>query len=496
MSSPSAASYSDDRDATVTRRLDFAAKPSRLRPNGPGKSNGVHAAHANIDEEEEEDVEEEADAMDIPGGGEELDDDDEPPEPLDDEEVEEEVPTPPRSRGRKKLSEALPPSEDEPELFQDEEDEEEVDPVPVPKAKKNAAVPAKPPAKPPPAARGRKKRAAPEIDTEEKDGDEQDQRQAKRPRGTKQPDKTSPKRPVSSRSTASVQPAKPRGRPRGRPKKTALAEGDEAGETSFMALQKGPPLPKRRGLVSVHHDPDAVHQTRSGRHSYRPLGWWKGEQVVTEDESRSDMFTKDRRDFVLGSVKEIIRVPEDMAPSRRAPRSKTRTKAKARGAVEAVAEDEELEPWETYPGTIDGEIIVWEPEHELQPPADEEEVQIVDEQIAVSADALQTKDIKDASFRFAKTLTTPFMGAGIVDLPPGTEKRPKNSRKMHMVFFVHYGKVAVTVNDVHFRISAGGQWFVPRGEYPFSTGPLYIHVCLNFVSDNLSADRQLLQHHE
>ncbi|KAJ2967788.1 hypothetical protein NQ176_g9498 [Zarea fungicola] len=57
------------------------------------------------------------------------------------------------------------------------------------------------------------------------------------------------------------------------------------------------------------------------------------------------------------------------------------------------------------------------------------------------------------------------MGAGIVDLPPGSEKRPKNSRKMHLVFFVHYGKVTVSVNEVQFRISAGGMWFVPRGNY-------------------------------
>jgi centromere protein C len=82
----------------------------------------------------------------------------------------------------------------------------------------------------------------------------------------------------------------------------------------------------------------------------------------------------------------------------------------------------------------------------------------------VSADAVQTTQIRDGTFRFAKTLTMPFMGSGIVDLPPGAEKRPKNSRKMHMVFFVHYGKVVVTVNEAQFRISAGGTWFVPRGE--------------------------------
>jgi centromere protein C len=51
----------------------------------------------------------------------------------------------------------------------------------------------------------------------------------------------------------------------------------------------------------------------------------------------------------------------------------------------------------------------------------------------------------------------------MVDLPPGAVKKPKNSRKMQMVFFVYYGRVQVTVNDNVFRIGKGGMWQVPRG---------------------------------
>jgi centromere protein C len=51
----------------------------------------------------------------------------------------------------------------------------------------------------------------------------------------------------------------------------------------------------------------------------------------------------------------------------------------------------------------------------------------------------------------------------MVDLPPGAVKKPKNSRKMQMVFFVFYGRVEVTVNDTTFRIGKGGMWQVPRG---------------------------------
>lgn len=75
------------------------------------------------------------------------------------------------------------------------------------------------------------------------------------------------------------------------------------------------------------------------------------------------------------------------------------------------------------------------------------------------------RDISGAEFRFAKTLTLPFFGSGIVDLPPGGAKRSKNSRKMQMVFFVFYGRVTVEVGTpvTRFGIGKGGQWQVPRG---------------------------------
>jgi centromere protein C len=253
---------------------------------------------------------------------------------------------------------------------------------------------------------------------------------------------------------------KNKGRP-GRKPKNASAGGDEdgdVGETSFAALQRGPPMPKSRGLVSLRKDlDDTMTQTRSGRHSYRPVQYWRGEQVVREDEEQADMFAKDR--FVLPSIKEIVRVPEEEVRSK-----STTSKSKGRPKPKKPVVEEEYEEWEVNPGTVEGEVVIWETEHEEHPPADDEPVQVTDERIAISSKAVQTSEIRDATFRFAKTLTMPFMGAGVVDLPPGGEKRPKNSRKMHMVFFVHTGKVMVTINEAQFRISAGGMWFVPRGK--------------------------------
>ncbi len=76
------------------------------------------------------------------------------------------------------------------------------------------------------------------------------------------------------------------------------------------------------------------------------------------------------------------------------------------------------------------------------------------------------RDISGATFRFAKTLTLPFFGSGMVDLPPLGAKRVKNSRKMQMVFFVFYGRVTVDVGTPTstFSIGRGGMWQVPRGK--------------------------------
>ena len=92
--------------------------------------------------------------------------------------------------------------------------------------------------------------------------------------------------------------------------------------------------------------------------------------------------------------------------------------------------------------------------------------------IAYSFEAIDMRDIAGADFKFAKTLTLDFFGAGMVDLPPGCAKRMKNSRRMQMVFFVFYGRVTVNVGTppTKFSIGKGGQWQVPRGkQLPFES---------------------------
>lgn len=123
----------------------------------------------------------------------------------------------------------------------------------------------------------------------------------------------------------------------------------------------------------------------------------------------------------------------------------------------AAANDGLPEPWEEEPGIFSGAVKLWDAD--LESSLD----YLVEDEIAYSAQALDTRHVANGSFRYAKTLTMPFFGAGVVELPPAGVKRAKNARKWQMVFFVAAGKVLVEIAGNSFRIGRGGMWQVPRG---------------------------------
>jgi centromere protein C len=208
-----------------------------------------------------------------------------------------------------------------------------------------------------------------------------------------------------------------------------------------------------------------MRTTRSGRASFKPLEWWKGEHVEYDEEQEEIFKDAGNRHFKMPTVKGVVRTEASQDELARKRRGRPPVGRKPSRRPSTVAEEEEIEreEWEDDPGRVTGEVICWEPEHEFEPPAEDDEVEVIPDELAISENAIQLKDIKDATFKFAKTLTLPFFGSGIVDLPPGAEKRPKNSRKMHLVFFVHTGSVQVTIAQTEFGIAKGGMFFVPRG---------------------------------
>ncbi|KAI9845664.1 MAG: hypothetical protein M1837_004638 [Sclerophora amabilis] len=192
---------------------------------------------------------------------------------------------------------------------------------------------------------------------------------------------------------------------------------------------------------------EGVQTTRSGRPSLKPLAYWRNERIVYGGGNKAR--------GTLPAIQEVIRTEEVEAPKRP---SRRPTASKKRSRAASVAVEEQLEPWEISPGVIMTEVSQWDPDQGLGL-----KNELIESDIAFSSTAIETREVANSTFRYAKTLTTPFFGAGLVDVPPGGIKRPKNSRKMQLVFFVFYGRVLVDVAGTPFRISKGGMWQVPRG---------------------------------
>ncbi|OAA67151.1 cupin domain containing protein [Niveomyces insectorum RCEF 264] len=340
--------------------------------------------------------------------------------------------------------------------------------------------------------------ADPDEDDEAEQQQQQHREQAKRQRLEEVPKAPGrPRgRPPANRSAADTgeRQRQPQAEPEiQKKKKQRKSSGVGAATAAAAAVPRGPPLPKGRGLVIKRRplngeDGDAITQTRSGRNSIQPLAFWRNERVEFDTSDvqldRSGRATSRKgQHFVLPSVREIHRVEdEDLPPlsksahsahggNRHRRNAAGRPKSKRRGGDDNGESEEdynhelEREPWETDPGTVSGSVAIWYPEHELEPPAPGQPLERMSAEIAMSSAAIKTEAVRDGSFRFVKTLSLPFFGTGMVDLPPGTEKRLKNARKMHMAFFVHYGQVLVTVSETSFRIAKGGMWSVPRGNY-------------------------------
>ncbi|RYP08810.1 hypothetical protein DL765_008673 [Monosporascus sp. GIB2] len=490
----------------VKRKLDFSKSDksqTKAVTNGRPKANGAASTNAKLtngrthhsedsdnedDDEavlpgrrnrreeeqgEEEGYEESMQVLDMGGDDVELPGHDEmtpePDEEVTNEQVEEEEeekvqPQPAKRRGRK-------PNQPPVEAEQPQPPAREVDDEPV-KKKRGRPARTAPQEEPQVSSSPKRRRAGrnslsnvEEEPAEEEPAEEEpvEEREPKRQRTEKPSSKA-----TSAASKAKPAPeAKPEAKPAAQKGKPGRKRKSSGVGVASPAVQRGPPLPKARGLVSLRREgADEIRTTRSGRLSVRPLEFWKGERYEFDDE-QEEVYGDKRSHFVFNKVKGVVRAeePEPQPKTRRGRPGKRSSRPKGRRSV-AEDSDEEPDDWENDPGRIVGECIYWYPEYEANPPEDEDRVEVVEEELAISSNAINLKDIKDATFKFAKTLTLPFFGAGVVDLPPGSEKRPKNSRKMQMVFFVYTGSVTVTIAEATtFRISKGGMWFVPRGNH-------------------------------
>ncbi|KAJ9215010.1 hypothetical protein DTO166G4_3408 [Paecilomyces variotii] len=327
---------------------------------------------------------------------------------------------------------------------QDEDISEAESPVPEPrKTSKESTVQKKASAKDQVSQRGSK------ANTTQADGTSK-RKQAGRPSKTRRDEEEEPTEQRPAKKSKTTGP-KNQG-----PKATGNAELDKVVEN--YANRTGP-LKGRSLYILKRENPDQVAtHTRSGRVSVRPLAYWRNERCVYGDEEAQ---VGER--FPLTTIKEIIRT-EDVEPEKRAGskrKSSKKSKSKSKKNPDDESEDEtqdNSDPWEKE-GILHGYVRKWDPETQTTTEDDD----VLD--IAYGPAGIETREVKDSTFRFAKLLSSPFLGSGIVELPPGGVKKPKNSKRMHMVFYVCHGRVQVDISGVQFSAGKGCVFQVPRGNY-------------------------------
>ena len=253
----------------------------------------------------------------------------------------------------------------------------------------------------------------------------------------------------------------------------------KAASAELMGPPQDPRRPKARSLYVLRSetpaDDSGARVLRSGRTSVKPMAFWRNERIVYGDGNI------DGSTLVLPGIKEVIRTEEVEQPRPKRATGRRPGSRRKRQLEDVEEEDEDQEPWEMEEVPIKhGEVMQWDPEigkgnedlmeesGQFNSPWNDSllatSILIAVTELAYAAGAIQTREVAGSAFRYAKTLTLPFFGSGMVDLPAGGIKRVKNSRKMQMVFFVFYGRVLVKVGDTNFSIGKGGMWQVPRGE--------------------------------
>ncbi|KAJ5216770.1 hypothetical protein N7468_009778 [Penicillium chermesinum] len=223
------------------------------------------------------------------------------------------------------------------------------------------------------------------------------------------------------------------------------------------AQRSGPLKGRSLYILKKEHpeDTNSTH-TRSGRVSIRPLAYWRNERCVFGDGEAAE-----GQRYPMSTIKEVVRT-EELEPekSKRGKRSGRKSKPKKQHEESSDEEDDpNADVWEKEDGILHGYIPTWDSKTQTTT-ADEE---IVD--IAYAPSGIKTREVKDSTFRFAKLLSSHFIGSGVVELPKDGIKRPKNSKKMHMVFYVTHGRVQVDISGVQFSAGKGSVFQVPRGNH-------------------------------
>jgi len=207
-----------------------------------------------------------------------------------------------------------------------------------------------------PKKRGRKK-ANVDVhrDDEQDEGEAGPSKPAKRPRTepvevtpTKKSRKAKKPPPSERDPNARITSAKGKGK-----EKERAPSAEPASSASFAK-------PKSRSLYVLRHETpaedDGSRLLRSGRHSVKPIAYWRGERIVYGDSHL------DGKNIILPPIREVIRTEEvvDARPKKSYRRLAGRP-AIRRPLDDVDEEDEDQEPWELGEGVLRAEVMQWDP---------------------------------------------------------------------------------------------------------------------------------------
>lgn len=384
----------------------------------------------------------------------------------------------------------LPEEAEEPTVLEESEEDAPIEqPVAAKKKGRHAkAAPIEAPdeslaeAAPPPKKRGRAPK--PPVETRAESPVEQSKTKKRGRQARAEADESNVESTVSAADDSIAEPAqkKKRGRPartEEEPSRPAKKAKTSAQKPAAKGSKMGPPASKKASARPAPNSPskrsarapsvastafagarshtmlrdatpfeEKVKTTRSGRAVMPTLNYWLGEKIEYERDGA-------KKNLKIAEQVDVAKVERARTVSA-APRRKRRATA----SMNVIEEDKEqaLEGWEERQETIRIFVQQWDPVNATAADSEEEQP------IAYGVNSLPVEKVGGgARFAFTKTHSSHFFGTGIMEIPPGGYKMKKNSRKMTMAFFVHTGKVDVTVANDKFTISKGGIFHVPRG---------------------------------
>ncbi|KAJ7693573.1 Mif2/CENP-C like-domain-containing protein [Mycena rosella] len=197
---------------------------------------------------------------------------------------------------------------------------------------------------------------------------------------------------------------------------------------------------------------------RSKRVAYPPLEFWRGEKVVFAPREEG-------RPRQVPYIKEIVRIPKEDPPLRRATSKRKRSQTRAASTPQVVEREVIVEvpvamdPEEGWDDETNPEAVV----------VDFRTNEPVKRRVAFTAKMFSPIAAKGrASWFFEKIFGDgDFMAAGLLLIPAKGRKPLKSTKDNTYIFFVVQGAVNVVLGETSVILASGGMFMVPRGNSYF-----------------------------